>query len=411
MEVDGIGEYMEDNWTRIEEQILARTYKPKPVKRVEIPKGNGGVRLLGVPCVIDRVIQQAMVQVLQPVFEPTFSEHSYGFRPGRSAGDAVRKAQEYMAEGYRYVVDLDLSRFFDTANHDLLMSLVDRTLEDKDIRRLIYVYLKSGIMTNGCMMESDEGTPQGGPLSPLLSNIYLTPYDKELEKRGHKFVRYADDCNIFTKSKYSAKRVKDSVIRFLENRMKLKVSMEKTEARRAVGSSFLGFTFTTIKSKDGLGMCRPKQKKIEKFEQRIREITKRSRGVSAERMISELSSYLRGWINYYARGYFKKWLEGKAQWIRRRARQYLWKLWKKAGARKQHLLEVGVPNWWIAKYTKGLSSNRYWRMSNALGSAITNEILQEKLGLLNIEEYYRVKHAERMEWDRTYNSQLEFVFI
>ena len=411
MEVDGIGGYMEDNWSRIEEQILARTYKPKPVKRVEIPKGNGGVRLLGVPCVIDRVIQQAMVQVLQPVFEPTFSEHSYGFRPGRSAEDAVRKAQEYMAEGYRYVVDLDLSRFFDTVNHDLLMSLVDRTLEDKDIRRLIYVYLKSGIMTNGCMIESDEGTPQGGPLSQLLSNIYLTPYDKELEKRGHKFVRYADDCNIFTKSKYSAKRVKDSVIRFLENRMRLKVNMEKTEARRAVGSSFLGFTFTTIKSKDGLGMCRPKQKKIEKFEQRIREITKRSRGVSAERMISELNSYLRGWINYYARGYFKKWLEGKAQWIRRRARQYLWKLWKKAGARKQHLLEVGVPNWWIAKYTKGLSSNRYWRMSNALGSAITNEILQEKLGLLNIEEYYRVKHAERMEWDRTYNSQLEFVFI
>ena len=411
MEVDGIGGYMEDNWSRIEEQILARTYKPKPVKRVEIPKGNGGVRLLGVPCVIDRVIQQAMVQVLQPVFEPTFSEHSYGFRPGRSAEDAVRKAQEYMAEGYRYVVDLDLSRFFDTVNHDLLMSLVDRTLEDKDIRRLIYVYLKSGIMTDGCMIESDKGTPQGGPLSPLLSNIYLTPYDKELEKRGHKFVRYADDCNIFTKSKYSAKRVKDSVIRFLENRMRLKVNMEKTEARRAVGSSFLGFTFTTIKSKDGLGMCRPKQKKIEKFEQRIREITKRSRGVSAERMISELNSYLRGWINYYARGYFKKWLEGKAQWIRRRARQYLWKLWKKAGARKQHLLEVGVPNWWIAKYTKGLSSNRYWRMSNALGSAITNEILQEKLGLLNIEEYYRVKHAERMEWDRTYNSQLEFVFI
>ena len=291
------------------------------------------------------------------------------------------------------------------------MSLVDRTLEDKDIRRLIYMYLKSGIMTNGCMIESDRGTPQGGPLSPLLSNIYLTPYDKELEKRGHKFVRYADDCNIFTKSKYSAKRVKDSVIRFLENRMKLKVNMEKTEARRAVGSSFLGFTFITTKSRDGLGMCKPKQKKIEKFEERIREITKRNRGVSAERMISELNSYLRGWINYYARGYFKTWLGEKAQWIRRRVRQYLWKLWKKAGARKQHLLELGVPQWWIAKYAKGLSSNRYWRMSNALGSAITNDILQEKLGLLNIEGYYREKHAERMDWDRTYNSQLEFVFI
>ena len=193
--------------------------------------------------------------------------------------------------------------------------------------------------------------------------------------------------------------------------MKLKVNMEKTEARRAVGSSFLGFTFITTKSRDGLGMCKPKQKKIEKFEERIREITKRNRGVSAERMISELNSYLRGWINYYARGYFKTWLGEKAQWIRRRVRQYLWKLWKKAGARKQHLLELGVPQWWIAKYAKGLSSNRYWRMSNALGSAITNDILQEKLGLLNIEGYYREKHAERMDWDRTYNSQLEFVFI
>ena len=411
MEVSEIDEYMEDNWTRIEEQILARTYKPKPVKRVEIPKENGGVRLLGIPCVIDRVIQQAMVQVLQPVFEPIFSEYSYGFRPGRSAEDAVRKAQEYMAEGYRYVVDLDLSKFFDTVNHDFLMSQVDRTLEDKDIRRLIYVYLKSGVMTNGCMMETEEGTPQGGPLSPLLSNIYLTPYDKELEKRGHRFVRYADDCNIFTKSKYSAKRVKESVIRFLESRMKLKVNMEKTEARRAVGSSFLGFTFTTTKSRDGLGMCRPKQKKIEKFEQCIREITERSRGVSAERMISELNAYLRGWISYYARGNFKGWLRDEASWIRRRVRQYLWKLWKKAGARKQHLLELGVPKWWTTKYAKGLSSNRYWRMSNALRSAITNDILQEKLGMLNIEAYYEAKHKERMEWDRTYNSQLEFVFI
>ena len=187
--------------------------------------------------------------------------------------------------------------------------------------------------------------------------------------------------------------------------------MEKTEARRAVGSSFLGFTFITTESRYGLGYCRPKQKKIETFEQRIREITKRNRGVSAERIISELNSYLRGWINYYARGYFKKWLEGKAQWIRRRVRQYLWKLWKKADARKKHLRELGVSEWWIYKYRKALSSNRYWRMSNALGSAITNDILQGKLGLLNIEEYYRVKHNERMEMDRTYNSQQEFVFI
>ena len=292
MEVYEIDGYMEDNWKRIEEQILARRYKPKPVKRVEIPKDNGGIRLLGVPCVIDRVIQQAMVQVLSPLFEPTFSDYSYGFRPGRSAEDAVRKAQEYMAEGYKHVVDLDLSKFFDTVNHDYLMSQVDRTLEDKDIRRLIYVYLKSGVMANGCMIETEEGTPQGGPLSPLLSNIYLTPYDKELEKRGHKFVRYADDCNIFTRSKYSCRRVKDSMVRFLEGKMKLKVNTEKTEARRAVGSSFLGFTFITTRSRDGLGMCKPKAKKAEKFEQKVKEITKRNRGVSAERMIKELNAYL-----------------------------------------------------------------------------------------------------------------------
>ena len=198
--------------------------------------------------------------------------------------------------------------------------------------------------------------------------------------------------------------------------MKLKVNMEKTEARRAVGSSFLGFTFTTTKSKNGLGYCKPKQKKIEKFEQRIREITKRNRGVSAERMITELNSYLRGWINYYARnyyarGYFKKWLVEKAAWIRRRVRQYLWKLWKKADARKKHLRELGVPEWWISKYRKGLSSNRYWRIAQCLGKGLHNDILHDKLGLLNIEEYYRVKHNERMEMDRTYNSQLEFVFI
>ena len=192
MRIEELDAFMRDGWPRIREQILARKYKPKPVKRVEIPKDNGGVRLLGVPCVVDRVIQQAMVQVLTPVFEPTFSDVSYGFRPNRSAEDAVRKAEEYMAEGYNHVVDLDLSKFFDTVNHDLLMTFVDRTLEDKDIRRLIFSYLKSGVMTDGSFHATEEGTPQGGPLSPMLSNIYLTPYDRELEKRGLRFVRYAD---------------------------------------------------------------------------------------------------------------------------------------------------------------------------------------------------------------------------
>lgn len=341
VDVKDIDRYTTGDWARFREQILARKYKPQPVKRVEIPKDNGGVRLLGVPCVIDRVIQQAMVQVLQPLFEPTFSEHSYGFRPGRGAEDAVRKAQEYMAEGYRHVVDLDLSKFFDTVNHDLLMTFVDRTLEDKDIRRLILDYLKSGVMADGSFTATDEGTPQGGPLSPLLSNIYLTPYDKELEERGHKFVRYADDCNIFTKSAYACKRVKDSVIKFLGNRMKLKVNMEKTEARRGVGSSFLGFTFISYGKGGKLGMCKPKERKIEKFEQKIREITGRSRGISILKLMDELNAYIRGWINYYARGFIKKYLEDKiVPWIHRRIRQYLWKQWKKPGRREEMLKKL-----------------------------------------------------------------------
>ena len=410
VKVDEIESYMHQNWKHIEEQILARTYKPQPVKRVEIPKDNGGVRLLGVPCVIDRVIQQAMVQVLTPVFEPTFSDYSYGFRPNRSAEDAVRKAQEYMAEGYKHVVDLDLSKFFDRVNHDYLMTLVDNTLKDKDIRRLIFVYLKSGIMCDGCLIPSEEGTPQGGPLSPMLSNIYLTPYDKELERRGHKFVRYADDCNIFTKSKYACNRVKESVIRFLEGKMKLKVNTEKTEARRVEGSSFLGFTFTTRVSAEGLGYCRPKDKKLRKFEDKIREITSRSRGVAFSAVVQELNAYIRGWINYYARSNIHSYIKEKAAWIRRRLRQYLWKQWKTPSNRRDKLQELGIPKWRLDKINC-YSSCRWYKISSILSPYITNNTLFNKFNLIDIEGEYKRLHRERRLLDRTYNSQSEFVFI
>lgn len=410
VKVDEIESYMHQNWKHIEEQILARTYKPQPVKRVEIPKDNGGVRLLGVPCVIDRVIQQAMVQVLTPVFEPTFSDYSYGFRPNRSAEDAVRKAQEYMAEGYKHVVDLDLSKFFDRVNHDYLMTLVDNTLKDKDIRRLIFVYLKSGIMCDGCLIPSEEGTPQGGPLSPMLSNIYLTPYDKELERRGHKFVRYADDCNIFTKSKYACNRVKESVIRFLEGKMKLKVNTEKTEARRVEGSSFLGFTFTTRVSTEGLGYCRPKDKKLRKFEDKIREITSRSRGIAFSAVVKELNAYIRGWINYYARSNIHSYIKEKAAWIRRRLRQYLWKQWKTPSNRRDKLQELGIPKWRLDKINC-YSSCRWYKISSILSPYITNNTLFNKFNLVDIEGEYKRLHRERRLLDRTYNSQSEFVFI
>ena len=410
VKVDEIESYMHQNWKHIEEQILARTYKPQPVKRVEIPKDNGGVRLLGVPCVIDRVIQQAMVQVLTPVFEPTFSDYSYGFRPNRSAEDAVRKAQEYMAEGYKHVVDLDLSKFFDRVNHDYLMTLVDNTLKDKEIRGLIFVYLKSGIMCDGCLIPSEEGTPQGGPLSPMLSNIYLTPYDKELERRGHKFVRYADDCNIFTKSKYACNRVKESVIRFLEGKMKLKVNTEKTEARRVEGSSFLGFTFTTRVSTEGLGYCRPKDKKLRKFEDKIREITSRSRGVAFSAVVQELNAYIRGWINYYARSNIHSYIKEKAAWIRRRLRQYLWKQWKTPSNRRDKLQELGIPKWRLDKINC-YSSCRWYKISSILSPYITNNTLFNKFNLVDIEGEYKRLHRERRLLDRTYNSQSEFVFI
>lgn len=411
MRVEELDDFMRDEWPRIREQILARKYKPKPVKRVEIPKDNGGVRLLGVPCVVDRVIQQAMVQVLTPVFEPTFSDYSYGFRPNRSAEDAVRKAQEYMAEGYKHVVDLDLSKFFDTVNHDLLMTFVDRTLKDKDIRRLIFSYLKSGVMTDGSFHATEEGTPQGGPLSPMLSNIYLTPYDKELEKRGLRFVRYADDCNVFTKSRYSCRRVKDSIIRFLECRMKLKVNMEKTEARRVVGSSFLGFTFLTLKGRDGrLGYCKPKQKKLDAFTRKIREILKRNRGVSISSVITELNAYLRGWINYYARSNMTEWIRNKASWIRRKIWCYLYKQWKTKENRIAWLRDMGSPEWWLKKWGWCLGTNNYWAKSKLIASSITISRFYKVTGMIDIEMLYKRQHAERMMMDKCHGSQLEFIF-
>ena len=398
MEVNELPNYFNAHLMEIREQILARTYKPKPVLRVEIPKDSGGVRLLGIPTVIDRVIQQAIVQVLTPVFEPTFSEYSYGFRPNRSAEDAVRLAQSYMSEGFRHVVDLDLSKFFDTVDHDILMGLVDKHMEDKDIRRLIYVFLKSGVMTDGSMAVTAKGTPQGGPLSPLLSNIYLTPYDRELENRGLRFVRYADDCNIFTKSKMSSYRVRDRAINYLERKLKLKVNMDKTEARKANKSSFLGFRLMTNGKPGKLGMCVPQKKKLKKLEDRIRLITRRNRGIRIERVIWELNSILRGWIGYFARSSMKKYLMNLMAWTRRRIRQYLWKQWKAKKNRRHRLRQLGISDKMLEKWKLG--SNSYWKMAGAIGILINNEIIHSRFGLLDAVKYYSHLHTQRMKKDR-----------
>lgn len=314
-----------------------------------------------------------------------------------------------MSEGYEHVVDLDLSKFFDTVDHDILMGLVDKDMEDKDIRRLIFVFLKAGVMVNGKREGTILGVPQGGPLSPLLANVYLTPFDKEMEKRGLRFIRYADDVQLYTKSDYAAIRVMKNATKFLEGKLKLKVNVEKTEAREAVGSTFLGFTFMGWKSKENdRKMCKPRDEKIRKLEGKIRELTKRNRGFSMEMVIREINMAVQGWLAYYARGHILTWLKEKfLPWLRRRIRQYMWKLWKTAKSRKRHLRKAGVPEWQI-KLITGWSSNSYWKMSMVMGRLITNKRLVEYFGLKDFEHIYRDLHKKRMgrDFELDYNDYL-----
>lgn len=392
--------YIQANKEKIAGEIIARKYKPSPVKRVEIPKDNGKVRLLGIPTVRDRIVQQALVQVLTPVFEPTFSEHSYGYRPKRSAEDAVRLAQAYMAEGHEWVVDLDMSKFFDTVDHDILMGFVDRELEDKDLRRLIYVFLKAGVLVNGQKEKTPLGVPQGGPLSPLLANIYLTPFDKEMERRGRKFVRYADDIILFTKSEWAARRVLINTTRYLEKKLKLKVNGEKSSARPAKGSDFLGFTFQTTRGEEGArGRCVPKDGKKEKLKAELKELTKRNRGVSLERVIREVNQTMKGWLAYYARASLTRWLSRELlPWLRRRIRQYMWKLWKTAKNRKRQMRKAGVEEWRIQRF-KSWSNRNWWAMAKAIHCLINNKLLVTYYKLDDFEARYRYWHQRRKAKD------------
>ncbi|MGG4010627.1 group II intron reverse transcriptase/maturase, partial [Bacillus smithii] len=359
MPVQNLRQHIVENWISIKEAILKGTYEPMPVRRVEIPKPDGGVRLLGIPTVTDRLIQQAIAQVLSRIYDPMFSEHSYGFRSNRSAHDAVRKAKGYIRDGYRWVVDMDLEKFFDRVNHDRLMSTLAKTIKEKPLLKLIRKYLQAGVMINGVVSRTEEGTPQGGPLSPLLSNIVLDELDKELEKRGHKFVRYADDCNIYVKSKRAGERTMASVKRFIEGKLRLKVNEKKSAVDRPWKRKFLGFSFTPSKEPK----VRIAKQSLKRMKKKVREITSRKIPYPMEYRIKKLNQYLLGWCGYFALADTKSIFEDLDGWIRRRLRMCLWKNWKTSKTRIRNLIKLGVPEW--KAYEWGNSRKGYWRISKS----------------------------------------------
>ena len=387
--VDGITVYelkhfLKANWIQIREDIFAGEYRPMPVRRVEIPKPNGGTRLLGIPTVLDRLIQQAIAQELNNIYDEKFSENSFGFRPRRGAKDAIKKAENFINEGFRWIVDIDLEKFFDKVNHDILMYKLSKDITDKRVLKLVRRYLQSGIVINGVVVSNEEGTPQGGPLSPLLSNIMLDELDKELEKRGHRFCRYADDCNIYVKSKRAGERVMVSITDFIEGKLKLKVNKDKSAVERPWKRKFLGFTLGLMFGKAYSSISK---QSLKKHKDKLRKILSRSKPMTLEERISKLNQVNIGWINYYGIAKCKGIVVQLDRWIKQRLRMCIWKQWKKVKTRYRNLKKLGLNHYQAIKFAN--TRKGYWRIANSaiLDTTLTNQFFND-LGLKSLTRQY-----------------------